>query len=73
MCCVSEHRTASDGMRTDGRCNDLYVKADCGHILIFHNLLSSYRTPLDVTVLLVSRYHHSRKASVSLWTCDGIK
>ncbi len=43
---VSERRTAADRLYTDGRCSDLYVKVDRGHILIFHDLLSSYRTPL---------------------------
>ncbi len=47
MRCVSEHRTAADRMYTDGRYNDLYVKVDCGHILILHYLLSSYCTPLQ--------------------------
>ncbi len=46
MCCVSERRAAADRMCTDARCNDLCVKADRGHILIFHNPLSSHRTPL---------------------------
>ncbi len=44
MPCVSEPRTAAHRMYTDGRFNELYVKADRGHILIFHHLLSSYRT-----------------------------
>jgi len=32
----------------------LSVKADCGDILIFHNIISSYRTPL--TLLQVASY-----------------
>ncbi len=42
---VSERRTAADRMYTDGRCNDLSIKADRGHILILVDLLSSYAQP----------------------------
>ncbi len=31
--------------------NDVYVTVDHGHILIVHNLISSYRTPLCVSVI----------------------
>ncbi len=58
MRCVCEHRTAADRMYTDGRRNDLDVKAARGHILIFHDLLSSYRTPLPIRYQTdVNKYH----------------
>ncbi len=55
MRCVSERRTAADRMYTDGRCNDLYVKADRGHILISHDLLSSYHTALHDTIYKLNK------------------